>query len=317
MYNWDKMKNHVSNWFEYVKENLLKLLAIILIFIMICYLLWLFPRVNILNDGLITEQHVVILGITLENWFTWLSMIGLAFTAMWAIYQFYKSTILKQQEKASEIAKSFSNELTSKCAIVCEVIKCSKLAELLQLDSKGYDSFKVFNTNEIRIIYNDDNFIEKYNRLKKESDLDSIYYRLLESLISNESFKKLMNEQKMYSTENAQALFILNNSNLPFKFSLLVASVLNELEYLCMSLSSQVAGSKYVYQSLHQVFLRTMRCLAIEIAKCNNKHYSDKFYTNAIHVYNEWTNLYMQELKKETHRQNIVNDLLNPKIKTV
>jgi len=84
-----------------------------------------------------------------------------------------------------------------------------------------------------------------------------------------------------------------------------------------MYLSSQVAGSKYVYQSLHQVFLRTVRALAIRISIANNTSYSDKYYTNIISVYNEWKNLYANDLKNEKEIKKKVDQVLNPKIKTV
>lgn len=96
-----------------------------------------------------------------------------------------------------------------------------------------------------------------------------------------------------------------------------MSDVLNELEYLSMFLSSQAAGSKYVYQSLHQVFLRTVRALAVEISITNNSSYSDKYYTNLISVYNEWKNLYLRELLKEQNLKNKIEKILNPKIKTV
>lgn len=311
MYYLNKIKNHIYNWFDYIKEHLIKFIIIFLLFILFSLLFVVFLKEHTVN------QQILILGITLENWFTGLSIFAIFITAIWALYQFDKNTTLKQQEKASEIAKSFSNKLTVKCSIICCVINHSELFNLLELDIKKYDDFKIFNTNEIRNIYNDDNFIEKYKKVKSESNLNSIYYRLLESLVSNKSFRNLMNENKEYSLEEARHLFILDNSDLPFNFASLISSVLNELEYLCMSLSSQAAGSKYVYQSLHQVFLRTMRCLSVEIAISNNNCYSDKFYTNAIHVYNEWTNLYMLNLKKENKQKDKVNKLLNPKIKTV
>ncbi len=307
----------LSNLLEYAKEHWFRILFIFLTFILFCVVFYFIPKTNIIENNALKEQNVLIFGITLENWFSYLSMIALIIAAVWAIYQFDKSNTLKQQERASEIAKSFSDKLTIKCSIICEVIKGSELYSLLELDSKRYDDFKIFNTNEIRNIYVDDNIIEKYKKKRKESNLDMIYYRLLESFISDTSFSVLMQENKQYSVEEARALFILDNSDLPFKFGMLVSNVLNELEYLCMGLSSQAAGSKYVYQSLHQVFLRTIRCLAVEIAMTNNKSYSDKYYTNIIHVYNEWTNLYILSLKKEDKLKNKVNKILDPKVKTV
>lgn len=104
---------------------------------------------------------------------------------------------------------------------------------------------------------------------------------------------------------------------MPFLFDELISDVLNQLEYLCMFLSSQVAGSKYVYQSLHQVFLRTVRALAVEISITNNKSYSDKYYTNLISVYNEWKKLYLKDLLKERTLKDKIEKILNPKIKTV
>ena len=198
MYYLDKIKSHLLNWWEYIKEHFVRIIVILIIVAICLYYFTLFPKNNIAIDNVINEQHIIIFGITLENWFTWFSLVGLILTSIWAIYQFDKNIVLKQQEKASEIAKSFSDKLTIKCSIICGVINNSELFHLLELKSKKYNDFKVFNTNEIRSIYNDDNFIEKYKKTKSECDLDSIYYRLLESLISDKSFKNLMKETCLF-----------------------------------------------------------------------------------------------------------------------
>ena len=102
----------------------------------------------------------------------------------------------------------------------------------------------------------------------------------------------------MQISSNIREIFILDNKNLPFRFSSLIDDVLNELEYLCMDISSQAAGSKYIYQSLHQIFFRTIKVLSVEICLRNDGKYCDKYYTNIIHVYNEWTKQYERDLKK-------------------
>ena len=84
-----------------------------------------------------------------------------------------------------------------------------------------------------------------------------------------------------------------------------------------MDISSQAAGSKYIYQSLHQIFFRTIKILSVEICLRNDGKYCDKYYTNIIHVYNEWTKIYERDLKKEEKRKKEVDKILNPKIKTV
>lgn len=304
----DKLLCPVQHWINYIKEHLFRNIVILIAVIL---------SIIVFYQLSINVSDLSIMGISLDNWFNWISFWALILGALWAIYQYDKNRTQKQQEKASKIAKSFSDKLTTKCAIIYSVIANSEVFNLLELDKKNYDSFKVFNTNEMRTVYNDDNFIEKYKKTYNNSELDQIYYRILDSRISFNSFKDLTKANKQYSENEARALFILDNSYLPFHFYNLISDVLNELEYLCMNLSSQAAGSKYVYQSLHQTFLRTVRLLCVQIALSNNKSYSDKYYTNVIHVYNEWTNLYIQNLTKESKLRNKVNNILNPKIKTV
>ena len=133
------------------------------------------------------QQQIFIFGLSLDNCCTIFTIIGAIFAVTWAIHEYDKNAKLRQQEKASNIAKSFSDRLTIECSIICCVISNSEIFHLLELSTKKYDSFKVFNTNEIRNVYNDDNFIEKYKKIKKQSDLDQIYYRLLETRISFEN----------------------------------------------------------------------------------------------------------------------------------
>lgn len=328
----DRIKSHLSNWWEYAKEHFVRIVVILIITAICIYIFTLFPKENVIINNIITEQHIMLLGITLENWFTWGSLIGLIFTAIWAIYQFDKSTSRKRQEKGAEIAKEFSKGLLLKCGIVTIVYKKSKLYNILN-SNKEYDSFRNFTISELREIYgNDLPYI--YRNLEEECDLDNIYHTLLKSRISlnckctsenskdtniekdnSEEQEKTLHELMSY--DEIKQLFILDNKDLPFHFSTLVDDVLNELEYLCMDISSQAADSKYIYQSLHQIFFRTIKILSIEICLRNNGKYCDKFYTNVIHVYNEWTKIYEKDSKKEENRKKEVDKILNPKIKTV
>ena len=320
MRNWFKENyKHLSRILDFSIDFIFeRLFCIIPILILIIFVSWIFLKYSIIiNAKEVEAQEILLFGISLENLSTWLAVIGLVATAFWSLLQYEKSRTAKQQEKASEIAKSFSDELYMKCSIICEVIQNSSLYDFLQLGNMPYDSLKTFNTNEIRQIYNDDNFIDKYISEVKNANLDQIYYKILDSRISFNTFRGLKAINKQYSVREARKLFILDNSGLPFKFKELVSNVLNELEYLCMSLSSQAAGSKYVYLSLHQIFLRTIRVLSMEIAISNNNLYSDKYFTSIINVYNEWTYLYTENLKKEKKLKNKISNILNPKIKTV
>ena len=59
-----------------------------------------------------------------------------------------------------------------------------------------------------------------------------------------------------------------------------------------------------------------MRFLGVQISIANISS-TDKYYTNIIHVYNDWRNKYKKNLKLEEKRIKKSNEALNPKIKTV
>lgn len=135
--------------------------------------------------------------------------------------------------------------------------------------------------------------------------------------LSNHSIKDLNKiYTKSYTNKEARELFILDNCNLPFDFTKLVTDVLNELEYICMYISSQSAGTYFIYQSLHQIFLKTVKVLAATIAH-SNKNYSDKYYTNIIYVYREWQNIRIKTEKKEQKNKLKAFKYLEPKIRRV
>lgn len=314
MYYLDKIKNHLSNWFEYCKEHFVRIIILFLLIIVFCCIFTFCHKENIIVNNVLSEQHIIILGITLENWFTYISLIGLFFTALWAIYQFDKNVSRKQQEKGAEIAKLFSDDLLFKCTILGNVILDCGIDNLFQLEFLDYRTFKNFDRAEINNIYPSDDIFAKLKQILFSDKTQQIYLKNLEYNVSLKSMNEL--KEKTYSNEEAKDLFISNNVNMPFKFSQLVSSVLNNLEYISMYIASQSAGSKFVYQSLHQIFLRTVKLLAPIIAM-QNKDYSDKYYTNIIYVYNEWSNLRDSDIKKENKKKNKANKILNPKIKTV
>ena len=315
MYYINKIKKHLITWWDYIKEHLVRMFFLLFLFSSLCIIFCFFPRENIIQNGMITEQHIMIFGITLGNWFTYISMIALLITAIWAIYQFDKNNSRKQQEKGAEIAKLFSEDLLFKCTILGKVILDSGIGNLFKLNILDYRKFKNFDRAEMYNIYkSDDEIFLKLKQLLFSDNTQQIYLRYLDDHISLVRFQEL--SDKVYSNEDIKLLFNLDNKNMPFLFNQLVSSVLNELEYISMYIASQSAGSKYVYQSLHQIFLRTVKLLAPIIA-LENKNYSDKYYINIIHVYNEWAHLREIDEKKEKKNKEKANKILNPKIKTV
>lgn len=312
---------HFGNFLDYIIEHLLCIIVLILIFI-ISFVILKFLPCSMPKE--VQSQEIYIGGVSLNNISIWFTAIGLIITAIWSIYQYAKNTARKQQEKGANLAKEFSNSLLSKCGLVTTVYKKSPLYKILN-SHEEYNSFRNFTISELREVYDND-LPYIYRDLEKECKLDDIYHNILRKRISpyeqieNDKDKKdnkATTENTDLKNEDTSDLFILDNKDLPFHFISLVDDVLNELEYICMDISSQAAGSKYIYQSLHQIFFRTIKILSVEICLRNNGKYCDKFYTNIIHVYNEWTSIYEKSLKKENKRKKQVDKILNPKIKTV
>ena len=281
MYYVSRVKKHLINWFYYLKEHLIRLIFISLIFAFFCYIFTLFPRNNIVDSSNnISEQHIIIHGITLENWFTWISTVGLIVAAVWAIYQFDKSTNRKQQEKASEIAQDFANNLVERFAIISNVLlKNQEIQRMLIKQSEH--SIRDFTTIEIINIIKDKNCFNKYNQIINSKKTQSRYKSILNKLYTK-------SEQEKFDSH----------------FPLLVENTLNKLEAICINISSNAAGSEYIYNSLHQSFLQFIEILSIKIASSNHNNV-DKYYTHIIQVYNMWNNQKSKDIDKlnKTKRQ--------------
>lgn len=296
---------HLANFFNYIFEHTFCILLIITFLILSGIILINLPQSNPDN---IESQQILIFGVSLDNWGIWYTAVGLIITAVWSMYQFNKNSSRKQQEKGAEIAKLFAHDLLKKCTILGKVILSSGIDDLFALESLDYRVFKNFDRTEMSDIYNNEDLLFiKLKQILFSEDTQKKYIDLLKENIGIKS-----NDSKIEYKD----IFILDNSNMPVLFSELVSSVLNQLEYISMYIASQSAGSKYVYQSLHQIFLKTVKLLAPIIA-LQNKDYSDKYYTNIIYVYNEWSNLRQQNLKKEIKKKDKANKILNPKIKTI
>lgn len=300
-------------------------IGIFVVIIVLVTLLLILKNIQIKTPDNVEAQEILLFKISLDNWSTILTSVGLLGTAIWSMFQYSKSKKSKQQEKSTEIARRFSDELLGKCDLIIKVFRLSKLSNLITVFSQPNFFLEDFTCNELREITENDDFPHMYTESKKEANFDNIYYNLLERrIITKEEFEekyKIENSDKFrlptYSTSEAKELFILDNQNLPFHFYALINEVLNDLEAVCMDLSSNAADSNYIYPSLHQIFFDTVNTLSIEIALRNNGKYSDKFYTNITHVYTKWKEKYIKSLTKEIQKKHKSNQLLSPKIKTV
>ena len=156
---------------------------------------------------------------------------------------------------------------------------------------------------------------------------------MLEILNDEHCFEKFHNIINSKRTQNRYNEILNSRYNEKEKekfdsfFPLLIENTLNKLEAICINISSQAAGSQFIYESLHQMFLSTVEILSIRISG-SNRNNVDKYYINIISVYNMWnlqkqkdidkfnkTNKKICKLQKQVNNE--INKLLNKPIKTV
>lgn len=325
----EDIANKVSNTLDFYKEHWIRYLFILLLLFLCCLALIIstnkyvpFNNIiqinNIYDNNTLIEQQLYIYGLSINIWLSFITIISILIGGFFGIFQYDKNRKQRQQEKGAEIAKLFSEKLLLKCEIVSQVIKFSNLYDFLKVDSIDFFNFKNFDINELRYIYSNDDFPTEYKQKYKEANLNNIYYYLLERRNNPHIKKYSLDEIPNYNIKQINKIFETNTASfLPHLFTELISETLNELEYVCMNISSQAAGSKFIYQSLHQSFIRTIRILAADISCLNKGKYSDKFYTNIIYVYNSWGNLYKKDLEKEEKKRKKANKILSPKIKKI
>lgn len=258
--------------------------------------------ISIINSDEV--QQILIFGISLDNWCTLLTMFGVLIGAGWGLMQYDRNTKLRQQEKASEIAQDFANNLIEKTALISDTLMSNK--EFQKMIAKIVKSKKLnqFTYWEIIDILGDKQCFNKCEQIIRSKRTQQKYTQLLET--------------KYNETERTRF-----NSN----FSILVETTLNHIEAVCINISSKAAGSQFIYDSLHQSFLNIIEILSIKISKRNYNNV-DKYFINVIDVYNMWNkqknkdiqkfNKTQAKIDKLNHRVSLeVNKLLSKKSKTV
>lgn len=280
-------------------------LIFIVIVIAISNLVQTFFRINIINIVNSDEvQQILIFGISLDNWCTLLTMFGVVIGAGWGLIQYDRNTKLRQQEKASEIAQDFANNLIEKTALISDTLMSNKEFQKMIVKIVKSKKLNQFTYWEIANILNDKQCFNKCEQIIRSQRTQQKYTQLL--------------EKKYNETERTKF-----NSN----FSILVETTLNHIEAVCINISSKAAGSQFIYDSLHQSFLNITEILSIKISK-NNDNNVDKYFINIINVYNMWNkqknkdiqkfNKTQAKINKLNHKVSLeVNKLLNKKSKTV
>lgn len=298
-----KNLTHLKNLWNYIKYIFEHIICIIIILIILIICGFILTTFQTINPDSVESQQIMIYGISLDNWVTWYTMIGLIITAIWSIYQYSKNVLRKQQQGASKIAQDFADNLIERMGIISDVLMDDKNFSniIKKIDTSKLKEFTDF---EMKKNINIKNYFDIFNKVVYSKETQKKYEEIL---------KETYNEKEIERFES--------------DFALLVENTLNKLEALCINISSKAAGSQFIYESLHQVFLSTIEVLSIKIAGTNTNNIN-KYYTNIISVYNMWssqrnndieklnkTSKKIEKLKNKAEKE--IEKLLNKQTKTV
>lgn len=296
----NKIKNKCIAFYSECKNNFMKYFLKFLKIVPIIFLVSIFLLLSIMffnfcdiqNPNEVQSQEIYICKISLSNWGTWITLVGLFFTAIWSMHQYIKSKLSKQQEKASQIATDFADNLIEKMGLISKTLLknsyIQKVTSIFDNHPECLSQFTTFEIEDILVAENEDEDVDVFKNFKD----------ILCSEDTQKEYQNFLNEK--YS-EKEQEKF---NS----KFPVLVESTLNHLEAICITITSQAAGSEFIYDSLHQTFLKTIKILAILIA-ANNNNNVDKYFTNIIQVYNMWNKRKNKDIKKLIKTQKKINKM--------
>lgn len=279
--------NNCKNAFSKYFFKFFKIIPIIfLVSIFLLLSLIFFNLCNIQTPENVESQEIYICGISLNNWGTWITLIGLFFTAIWSMHQYIKNKLSKQQEKASQIATDFADNLIERMGLISKTLLTNAyIQKITSIFDNHPESLSQFTTFEIKEIMNDESIFKSFKNILYSEDIQKEYLNFL-----NEKYSA--NEQEKFNS----------------KFPVLVESTLNHLEAICINITSQAAGSQFIYDSLHQTFLKTIKILAVLIASNNNNNV-DKYFTNIIEVYNMWNKRKNKDIKKLKKTQKRINKM--------
>lgn len=237
------------------------------------------------NNEILVDQIILVAGISLFNWQIWLAIMTAGCGLIWALYQHNKNKKIRQQERASEIADDFADNLMERFALICDTLMDNPDIEKMVKTIVQSKQLKQFTNVEIVKILKNKKCFEQYSNIVHSEDTQKKYQKLLD---------EKYNEHEQQNFES--------------HFPCMLENTLNHLEAKCINISSEAAGSQFIYNSLHQSFLYVVELLSIYISSINLNNV-DKYFTNIISVYNMWNKQKERDIKQLNKTQNKIDYL--------
>lgn len=226
----------------------------------------------------------------------------------------------KKIEKSIDIAKEFSNIITEVAfdfgginKMIIEELNLTDKFNMIESNKKLHFDYvelkEVFTDEEVNLFMNFskvDNvkFLKWLIEFKKSSDIN-FNYDVIKKLNDSQPLKTQLDDGKKewkYKIggieKTISANDIINTANeLIHEYNTSTVHTLNKLEWIAMNFTSNIANEKIIYQSLHQVYLKT--CLSGYIIIANrNREGHEKYYLNLIEHYNNWNKRKQKAINK-------------------
>ena len=257
-----------------IKRHRIRFTAIVLLMIFILVLINANLVVINYENG---SQEILLFNITLENWTSIITIVGAILGIPWALYQYDHARKIRQQEKAATIANKFAENLLIDADIIGTVLR--KYDKLTNIYNKiNFTNLRRFDKYELKEISNDSNIGSKFMEIIHSQEINDFFHTFI----------------KNNFPESKELLKI------PF-FHYFV-STLNKLEAISIDISSNAAGTEFIYPSLHQSLLPFIETISIYISAING-NYTFKYFINLIDVYNNWKRIRDKEAKRELSKQ--------------
>ena len=219
----------------------------------------------------------------------------------------------QKREKAIEMAKVFS-ELIDKTILVSEVLKNLEAINKINISDSDYNHLNYFDEEELKKLFDEDDL----GKIKSEINIENIgleKYISAYAITGDSSLNKFKDEiiflinEKFLRNEKTKHEYDKMDVIIKREFSKTMVELLNQLEWFSMHFMSDIAEEKTVYQSLHQIYLKTIKLYYPHIAYLNRKGIKDKYYCNIIGLYVKWANIYHKEKEDEVKRNKKISDL--------
>ncbi len=236
------------------------------------------------------------------SWADWgaISQIILTFftiiSVIIAFFTFWDGKKRKKVEISVNLAHYYQENIIPKISLVGEALSQTEAGELMQ-SSFPRNKIRDFDQEELISLSEKDNIVDY---IEKELDLIPITAMMRARDVSKNKFLDIGTHEifSLYKHEEEEAGRAVIEKIIRSDFQSGISELLNILEWFSMNFVKGIADGDAVYQSLHQSFISIVHTLYFFISRCN-KQDCDKYYTNIIELYHQWSDRKKELANKE------------------